>query len=201
MLSNAQIPHVNELVSYFDSTWTNGQFKRHQWNYFNFERAMHQQPCWRVPFKAEKIGSKPLWDHWCFQEERSERKDENADAGSWSTANRPGDEATRCEDGGGEKSDELISKKFELISGELILQELISWELILRELILRDYNAHIIHSFTVVWCIISELLQYLSGHTIDSKSIRKQSLTRRRRGCFPPNNTAWWSLMAVKEKK
>ena len=32
----------------------------------------------------------------------------------------------RCEDGGGGKSDELISKKFELISGELILQELIS---------------------------------------------------------------------------
>ena len=32
-----QIPHVDELVSYFDSTWMNGQFKRHQWNYFNFE--------------------------------------------------------------------------------------------------------------------------------------------------------------------
>ena len=47
---------------------------------------MHQQPCWRVAFKAEKIGSKPLWDHWCFQEGRSEHKDENADAGSWSTA-------------------------------------------------------------------------------------------------------------------
>ena len=26
-----------ELVSYFDSTWMNGQFKHHQWNYFNFE--------------------------------------------------------------------------------------------------------------------------------------------------------------------
>ena len=25
-----QIPHVDELVSYFDSTWMNGQFKRDQ---------------------------------------------------------------------------------------------------------------------------------------------------------------------------
>ena len=33
-----QIPYVDELVSYFDSTWMNGQFKRHQWTYFNFER-------------------------------------------------------------------------------------------------------------------------------------------------------------------
>ena len=32
-----QIPYVDELVSYFDSTWMNGQFKRDQWNYFNFE--------------------------------------------------------------------------------------------------------------------------------------------------------------------
>ena len=32
-----QIPLVDELVLYFDSTWMNRQFKRHQWNYFNFE--------------------------------------------------------------------------------------------------------------------------------------------------------------------
>ena len=30
-----QIPHVDVLVSYFDSTWMHEQFKRHQWNYFN----------------------------------------------------------------------------------------------------------------------------------------------------------------------
>ena len=32
-----QIPHVDDLVLYFNSTWMNGQFKHHQWNYFNFK--------------------------------------------------------------------------------------------------------------------------------------------------------------------
>ena len=32
-----QIPHMDELVSYFDSTWMHRQFKHHQWNYFNFK--------------------------------------------------------------------------------------------------------------------------------------------------------------------
>ena len=37
-------------------------------------------------------------------------------------------------------------------------------------------------------------------HTIDSKFIRKQSLTLRPRW-FPPKSTAWWLLTAVKEKE
>ena len=47
----------------------------------------------------------------------------------------------------------------------------------------------------------------LSEHTIDSKSIRKQSLTLSLLRCCPrlfwapPKSTAWWSLMAVKEWK
>ena len=42
-------------------------------------------------------------------------------------------------------------------------------------------------------------MQYISRHTIDSKSIRKQSLTLRP-SWFPPKSTAWWLLTAVKEK-
>ena len=34
-----QIPHMDELVSYTDSTWMHGQFKRHQWNNFKGPRT------------------------------------------------------------------------------------------------------------------------------------------------------------------
>ena len=65
------------------------QFKRHQWNYFNFEG-----PCTTTMLKGGIQGWKKWlvnhiptsWDHWCLQEGRSEHKDENADAVSWSTA-------------------------------------------------------------------------------------------------------------------
>ena len=46
----------------------------------------HQQPYWRVAFKVEKVVGGPHSNIWCLQEGRSDHKDENVDAGTWSTA-------------------------------------------------------------------------------------------------------------------
>ena len=58
-----------------------GQFKRHQWNYFNFKGPRTNNNVQGLHSRLKKV-----WDHWCLQEGRSEHKGENADDGSWSTA-------------------------------------------------------------------------------------------------------------------
>ena len=65
----------------------NGQFKHYQWNYLNFEwpRTNNHVEGWHLRLKEVYTTTQHLWDHWCLQEGRSEHKDENADAESWST--------------------------------------------------------------------------------------------------------------------
>ena len=52
------IPQVDSLVEYFDSTWVNGQFQFHQWNYFDFEgpRTNNYVEGWHSQLK--KVGGK-----------------------------------------------------------------------------------------------------------------------------------------------
>jgi len=83
-LEALQIPYVDELVPYFDSTWMNRQFKCHQWNYFNFKRPCTNNhvegwhSCWKkvnhIPTSMRSMMS---------SRGRSKHKDETADAGSW----------------------------------------------------------------------------------------------------------------------
>ena len=54
-----QIPQVDSLVEYFDSTWVNGQFQFQQWNYFDFDgpRTNNYVEGWHSRLK--KVVGKP----------------------------------------------------------------------------------------------------------------------------------------------
>ena len=54
-----QIPNVDSLVEYFDSTWVNGQFQFQQWNYFDFDgpRTHNHVEGWHSRLK--KVVGKP----------------------------------------------------------------------------------------------------------------------------------------------
>ena len=68
----------------------------------------------------------------------------------------------------------------------------------------EDGKAHItwttLSYFYSVFFALLNWITLLFEHTIDSKSIRKQSSTLRP-SWFPPKSTAWWLLIAVKEKE
>ena len=54
-----QIPRVDELVGYFESTWISGQYRFRQWNYFDFEgpRTNNNVEGWHSRLK--KVVGKP----------------------------------------------------------------------------------------------------------------------------------------------
>ena len=64
------VDHIDDFVSYFESTWLDGQFRLHQWNYFNYSgpRTNNHVEGWHSRLK--RIVGKPhpnilnMWRSW-----------------------------------------------------------------------------------------------------------------------------------------